>query len=77
LVIAPRRSLSPGREFGGDETEEGHQATGRVEAHEVVELRHESHGGEGVDAAEAAQGPDRLGVGGLLARCFDVLLEPA
>ena len=36
-----------GREFGGDEAEEGHQAAGGVEAHEVVQLRHESHGGDG------------------------------
>ena len=47
------------REFGGDEAEEGHQAAGGVEAHEVVQIRHESHGGDGVDATEAAQGPNR------------------
>ena len=37
----------------------------------------ETHGGEGVDATEAAQRADRLGVGGQLADGLDVLLERA
>lgn len=48
-----------GRELGGDEAEESHQAASRVEAHEVVQLRDQTHGGEGVDATEAAQRANR------------------
>jgi hypothetical protein len=50
--------------LAGDETQEGHQASGRVEAEEVVELGDQAHGGGGVDAAEAAQRGDRFGLRG-------------
>ena len=41
-----------------------------------MQLRDQPHGGEGVDAAKAAQRRDRFGIGRLLAELFDALLEP-
>jgi hypothetical protein len=42
-----------------------------------VQFRDEAHGGDGVDATEAAQRADRLGVCGQLAGGLDLLFEPA
>src|SRR5574341_229005 len=61
--------------FRGHEPEKGHEPTGGIEAHEVVKLGHQRHGGEGVDASEATKGADHLGVGSLLARHVDMGVE--
>ncbi len=42
-----------------------------------MELGNEGHGREGVDASEAAKGPDDLRVGGRLARLLDVDVQGA
>ena len=45
-----------------DEADKGHQASRRGEALEVVQLDGEAYGADGVEAAEAAQRGDGLGV---------------
>src|SRR5262249_4914884 len=63
------------RVLGGNQAEVGHEATGRVEAHEVVQLGNESHGREGVDTPEAPEGRDDGGVPGIEADQLDPLVE--
>ena len=56
--------LAAGGVLARNQTEERHQASGGVESHEVVQLGHKSHGGEGVDTSEAAQGCHHSGRNG-------------
>src|SRR5262245_2368242 len=67
--------LASRRVLGGNQAEVGHEATGRVEAHEVVQLGNESHGREGVDTPEAPEGRDDGGVPGIEADQLEPLVE--
>jgi hypothetical protein len=53
-------ALLVGGALGGHEAEEGAELTGVGEAIELADLGAEADGGQGVDAAEAAQAGDRL-----------------
>jgi hypothetical protein len=59
----------------GDQPQEGHEAAWGVEAHEVVELGDQTHGGESFDAPEATKRSHYLGVAVLAAQLFDLLVE--
>jgi hypothetical protein len=48
--------------LGGHEPDEAHELFGRPKAGEVADLADQPDGGQRVDAAQAAQPPDQLGV---------------